>query len=596
MRIGDPKNSDSRYYFIVIRGASTPPKVTMRTAILSTALLASFIAWTGCGSSGVDGGGGTGPTGGSGGSAMALSLDADTALPATGGAAVAVAFTTGFGYTVSSILEAIAFISQAAAAGLVPKAAFDFSGFCASGAATLDAPSWPPETWVPPTDIVLSLAECEGSVLAAGPVSGSITWSIESVSDDPVSGPTIEGATDVMLLISTSPDTRTEVTGAFEVLAQVSAGFVNPDGTAGNGRIMLRLGAQLDDDLITVSEVVQDAGQALRFGCFDIDLFLSGLEPDQIAPLSALELAGQVYTMNDYAQMPSLIVLDEEGVPSSGELTLSSGDRSDAGEDRTEPCFDAFEGDTSTATATFFGGGCLELNGVDAEGDPFSSSSTWDKLLAGDFSEGFDGACGGGMPCGEVPAGAFVIADSEFRDSDWEAEAVSTPGAVFEWPIVRETSGGLGNSPYRNMTHSIENATNCDVSCTLAVFHKSVAATYNPSEQGAINYIDYTEAQRILIPSFEGGAVGWGFAVMQNGRRYNLFREVSEFTNLNWETNGFCNLTEGDFGPPGNQPDFSAAGAEITFGYIRSNTNTSDTSTSTSVHGIDDFKVVIVGE
>jgi hypothetical protein len=35
---------------------------------------------------------------------------------------------------------------------------------------------------------------------------------------------------------------------------------------------------------------------------------------------------------------------------------------------------------------------------------------------------------------------------------------------------------------------------------------------------------------------------------------------------------------------------------EVTFEYIRSNTNTSETSASTSVHGIDDFKVAIVGE
>ena len=246
-------------------------------------------------------------------------------------------------------------------------------------------------------------------------------------------------------------------------------------------------------------------------------------------------------------------------------------------------------------TATFFEGGCIDVNGVDAQGQPFQSSTTWDKLLAGDFTEA--AACGSGMPCGEVPAGAFVIADSEFLDSNWEAEAVATPGAVFEWPIVRETSGGLGNSPYRNMTHSIGPATDCGASCLLAAFHTDVAASYNPSEQGAINYIDYTEAQRILVPAFEGDAVDWGFAVIQNGRRYNLFAGPPAFSNLNWATSGLCGLTAEDFGfPPDTHPDFSAAGAELTFTYIRSNTNVSETETSTSMHGIDDFKVVIVRE
>ena len=514
-----------------------------------------------------------------------------------GGASAAITFATRFGKTLSSILEGIAVAPQAPAAGIVPKAGFDFSGFCASGAATLEAPSWPPETWVPPTDIILTLAECAGSVLARGPVSGSITWSIESVTEDPQSGVSIEGTTDVMLLVTTSPDTRADVTGAFEVFAQVSAGFVGSGGSEGDGGIAFRFGAQLDDDLITISEVAQDAGQALRFGCFDVDLVLSRLEPDQIAPLGAVDLAGQVYTMNDYAQMPSSIVFDETGVPSAGDLGLFSGDRSDAGEERSEPCFEASDGDSSTVTSTFFEGGCIDLNGVDAEEQLFHSSTTWDRLLAGDFTEDPNGPCGGGTPCGEVPAGAFVIADSDFLDSNWEAEAVSTPGAVVEWLIVRETSGGLGNSPYRNMTHSIGPATDCGASCLLAVFHKTLAASYRPSEQGAINYIDYSEAQRIFVPAVEGGAVDWGFAVIQNGRRYNLFAAPPAFSNLNWATNGLCGLTAEDFGlPPDTHPDFSAGGSEITFAYIRSNTNASEVDTATSVHGIDDFKVVIVGE
>jgi hypothetical protein len=526
-----------------------------------------------------------------------LSFDADTALPAMGGASAAIAFTTRFGNTLSSVLDGIAVAPQAPAGSIVPKAAFDFSGFCVSGAATLDAAAWPPETWVTPTDIILTLAECAGSVLAPGPVSGSITWMIESVSvDSPTTGPSIEGAADFMLLIATTPSTTVEVTGVFDVFARVSLGFVGDDGSEGNGRIFFRLGAQLDDDLITMSEVAQPSGQALRLGCFDVDLSLSRLEPDQIAPLGAVDLAGEVYTINDYGQMPSLIVFDENGVPSSGELTLFSGDRSDAGEERSEPCFEASDGDSSTVTATFFEGGCIDVNGVDAQGQPFQSSTSWDKLLAGDFTAAPDGACGSGMPCGEVPAGAFVIADSEFLDSNWEAEAVTTEGAVVQWPIVRESSGGLGNSPYRNMTHSIGPATDCGASCTLFVTHERLGATYNPSEQGAISYIDYSEAQRLIMSEFEGGAVSWTFAVIQRGRPWNFFTETRQFANLDWATSGLCGLTAEDFGSPDNHPDFSASGTEMTFAYVRTNTNTSETDTATSVHGIDDFKVVIARE
>ena len=131
--------------------------------------------------------------------------------------------------------------------------------------------------------------------------------------------------------------------------------------------------------------------------------------------------------------------------------------------------------------------------------------------------------------------------------------------------------------------------------CTLFVIHRRLAATYNPSEQGAIGYIDYTEAQRVITPPVEGGGVNWTFAVFQNGRRYNVVTETPLFTNLNWVTGGLCRLRSEDFGS-NDHPDFSSVGAELTFGYIRTNTNMSETGASTTVHGIDDFKVVIVAE
>ena len=110
----DPKNPDCRYYFMAIRGDPLRHEVIMQTAILSTALLASSIACAGCGGGdgGAGGGGGAGATGGSGGPATALSFDADTALPAMGGASAAIAFATRFGKTLSSILEGIAVAPQ----------------------------------------------------------------------------------------------------------------------------------------------------------------------------------------------------------------------------------------------------------------------------------------------------------------------------------------------------------------------------------------------------------------------------------------------------------------------------------------------------
>lgn len=172
-------------------------------------------------------------------------------------------------------------------------------------------------------------------------------------------------------------------------------------------------------------------------------------------------------------------------------------------------------------------------------------------------------------------------------------------------PLACDDPTGLVVTPFRQMTHSIENATNCAESCTLGVVHKitqmevmgeTVAATYIPRAQGAISYIDYTEAQKIITPGFEGAQVGWAFAVVQDGRRYNG-PATTAFGATDWTINGLCGLTAEDFGPKdGPHPNFTADGTELTFAYIRSNSNTSDIAAVTNVHGIDDFKVVIVKE
>jgi hypothetical protein len=251
-------------------------------------------------------------------------------------------------------------------------------------------------------------------------------------------------------------------------------------------------------------------------------------------------------------------------------------------------------------TATFSPGGCIELVGEDSAGAAFGGESSWDKLLAGDFSPGGGEGCGPdvGVMCDALEPGDIteVLSDSDFPDSNWEVEFVPTEGAVYDAPIVREASGGIEGSAFRNMTHTIESAANCAESCTLGAVHK-FATTYDPSVEGAIRYINYTEAQRVVMPGFNGAAVGWAFAVVQDERRYNALAETSSFTNTGWAINGICGLVAEDFGPAdGPHPDFSASGGELTFAYIRSNTNSSEDGPITNVHGIDDFEVVIVKE
>jgi len=94
--------------FVLLVGA-----LAMRKAILNSVLLAMSIAYTGC-SSGADGEG----SGGGSGSTAPLRFDADTSLPAAGGAAAVVEFAAQFENTMSSIIAALGNAPAAASSGV----------------------------------------------------------------------------------------------------------------------------------------------------------------------------------------------------------------------------------------------------------------------------------------------------------------------------------------------------------------------------------------------------------------------------------------------------------------------------------------------
>ncbi len=216
----------------------------------------------------------------------------------------------------------------------------------------------------------------------------------------------------------------------------------------------------------------------------------------------------------------------------------------------------------------------------------------------------------GGTPldCINVPEGAVVIADDEFDDVNWGETVIPPPGADTTGTDAEQApSDGVDgvDDPYRSMTHQIKNPSIGEENCTiedcafsLGVLHEYAGGRYTPSEMGAIAYIDYSESHIITTPAFTGAAVGWTFAVWQVDPpdppiRYTYQQKpgASAFMDLTWDTEYRCGLTPDDFTPDGlNFED----GGQITFGYIRSNTNTTPDSTQRNVHGIDNFRVVIV--
>jgi len=180
-----------------------------------------------------------------------------------------------------------------------------------------------------------------------------------------------------------------------------------------------------------------------------------------------------------------------------------------------------------------------------------------------------------------------VVIEDDFEEAgacvDWNSDVAGT--GTYNATDGCEAAGGNPDG-YRTMTHEVTDVSGINVS------HWYEGGSYDPSSGGAIEEIIYSESQIITQPAFVGGAVGSYFRLRQGGTVYSY--SLGAHTDTGW-TDHSARLTPGFFTPaPG--PDFSAAGGEIQFGYGRSNSNTTAGATSTTVHGIDNWRVVIVQE
>lgn len=340
----------------------------MRNLILSLALALAPMVSMGCTSDG-DGGGGDGQ--------QALSFDGDTALPATGGAAIGIELGTRLAATLSAVFQALADNANPAPSLVRPKGNFDF--FCATGEADLDGLP------VAETTATLTLTDCAGSPLSSTAVNGRMLLEFRAVAADFSSfsalasfdGPMAGGQ------FTIAGDPNTTLAGTFVVEnVTFDPSILNPSSFA------MHL-SQRDDpseflDLITISEGEGEGKRTLQLGCFDISTS-STVDPPAITSYQAsgvLSLDGKIYTLNDPDNPEGADGIGfppGSAVPSSGSLTLYSGDKK---ADGCETFQGLNTGDVSTTTATFEaeppGRVTMEVAGVTG---CFECETTWENLL-----------------------------------------------------------------------------------------------------------------------------------------------------------------------------------------------------------------------
>ncbi|MBW2190428.1 MAG: DUF1566 domain-containing protein [Deltaproteobacteria bacterium] len=337
------------------------------------ALAVTMVVCPGC-SSGEGGGGGAGGDGGGDGS-NAVSFDGETSVPATGGAAIAVDYSTGFARVLSSMLSALAIdaASETDSASLKFLDNVELPICDNAGGAILNGE-------LAEGTASLTLTNCTGSPLSGTAVNGRLlltfNWTAATVPGTTNLLHSLEGTAELAGLTDAEGDVftiapSTELTGRSAMNAEVVT-----TATLQAISAQITLGQLASDDRITVVERA-GAGARMEFTCFEVstDLMIDP-PPPSIAIVEAqgvLSLEGQYYTLSsDGIGFPALS--GGPAVPTSGSLTLTSGESGTCVEG-------AHPGDTSTATATFAEGGSVTIDATGADGAKYECTEAWANLL-----------------------------------------------------------------------------------------------------------------------------------------------------------------------------------------------------------------------
>ena len=179
------------------------------------------------------------------------------------------------------------------------------------------------------------------------------------------------------------------------------------------------------------------------------------------------------------------------------------------------------------------------------------------------------------QPGAVAQAPVVIISDGTFNAGDWSIFKVESVAGTSH-TVQQELTGGNPDA-FRSMTHTLPPVAPGDLA-EIKVTHLYLGASYDPGVQGAIDHINYAEDGILLnLPYIDAHSVTH-VALVQDNRLFlskNFFRFIGNF-NV-WQSETLTDLTANDFAADdgsGDQPDFSASGGVIQFGYGRSNTRT----------------------
>ncbi len=188
-----------------------------------------------------------------------------------------------------------------------------------------------------------------------------------------------------------------------------------------------------------------------------------------------------------------------------------------------------------------------------------------------------------------VPAVTFT--DSEFADADWTVtvETINLGGSVSGFHLA---SGG-SPAAFRRIDNTLNSASGQPFSNTVLGFHARNSATWNPSIQGEIASLDYSEDAFRLSGS---GQQANGIALRQGGVIYYGPASLTPATPGAWQAAGWSSLTASSFDAlaAGTQNPSFTSGGTIEFGFYRSNSTSVGGGGSVVSGGIDNWTVTLI--
>jgi len=187
-----------------------------------------------------------------------------------------------------------------------------------------------------------------------------------------------------------------------------------------------------------------------------------------------------------------------------------------------------------------------------------------------------------------------VFQDGEFAAADWATTPFGNADSPAPQHVEQTLATGGNPGAFRKMVTTI-----APQSGSGRVTSVSLASTYDPATQGAINVIDYAEDGIALQSSTLMGTYS-AMLLEQSGRQYiATTREPLDLLTTHWNAvSSRSSLRARDFsliagpacGAAESCPDFSATAAPMRFGYWRDVTGVQGDAIA---HGIDNWKVTV---